>query len=188
MKTKTVVIAALILMIGVVQVKASELGPSLTISHQDGSSVFRVNYRGLQKGNVKMTIKDNLGRVLVTESIKGVKAFSLPVNLGGVDAGVYDVEIDNGKDKQIQTLNYSNQVPTTYTHVTALGDNRYLLSVTHSGTEKINVRIVDDAGSAVFEQTQWIEGNFARVYNLKNSVGSLSFEVTDTSGRSLITE
>jgi hypothetical protein len=187
MKTKAV-IAALIIMTGVVQAKASEQVPSLTISHQDGSSVFRVNYNGSQKGDVKMTIRDNLGNVLVAESIKGVKAFSLPVNLEGVDAGVYDIEIDNGTDKQIQTLNFSDPVPTTYAHVTRLGDDRYLLSVAHTGAEEINVRILDDAGSPVFEQEQWIEGNFARVYYVKNSVGSLSFEVTDASGDSLITQ
>lgn len=186
MKTR-VVIAALILMIGVVQVKANENGPSLTISHQDGSSVFLIKYLGSQTGDVKMTIKDNLGRVLITKSIKGVCAFSLPVNLEDVDAGVYGIEVDNGKDKQIQTLDYSYQSPGTYTHVTSLGDKRYLLSVAHTGTEKISIRILDDAGSLVFEQAQLIEGSFARIYNLKNSVGSPSFEVTDGSGRSLLT-
>lgn len=186
MKTK-VVIAALILMIGVGQAKASENGPSLTITHKDGSSVFLVNYRGSQKGDVKVLVKDNLGRVLITESIKGVRAFSLPVNLEDVDNGVYNLEIDNGKDKQIQTLDYSYESPATYAKVTPLGDKRYLLSVAHAGTEKISIRILDDAGSLVFEQAQLIDGNFARVYNMKNSIGTPTFEVTDASG-SLITK
>ena len=185
MKT-SVVIAALILMIGVGQVKAGDHSPSVTISHRDGSSIFLVNYQGSQKGNVKVSVKDNLGRVLITESIKGVKAFSLPVNLEEVDNGVYNLEIDNGKDKQIQTLDYSYEVPATYTKVTPLGDKRYLLSVAHTGTEKISVRILDDAGDLVFEQAQLINGSFARVYNLKNSVGDPSFEVTDESGSLII--
>ena len=186
MKTK-VVIAALILMIGVGQAKASENGPSLTITHKDGSSIFLVNYRGSQKGNVQVSVKDNLGRVLITESVKGVKAFSLPVNLEAVDNGVYKLEIDNGKDKQVQTLDYSYESPATYTKVTPLGDKRYLLSVAHTGIEKISIRILDDTGSLVFEQAQLIDGSFARVYNLKNSVGSPSFEVSDDSG-SLVTK
>ena len=176
-------IAALVLMIGVAQAKTWEHGPSLTISHQDGSSVFLVNYRASEAGDVKMTIKDNQGRVLKTESIKGVRAFSVPVNLEDVEAGVYDLEIDNGTDKQIQTLTYLNQSPATYTHVTSLGDERYLLSVAHKGTEKIDIRILDNAGSLVFEQAQLIDGSFARVYNLKNSIGTPSFEVTGSSDR-----
>ena len=186
MKTKAV-IAALILMIGVGQAKASEHGPSLTISHKDGSSVFLVNYRGSQKGDVKLSIKDNLGRVLIAESIKGVKAFSLPVNLEDVDAGLYNIEIDNGKDKQVQTLDYSYADPATYSHVSSLGDRRYLLSVAHAGSEKISIRILDGAGDLLFEQAQLINGSFARVYNLKNSVGDPTFEVTDDPG-SLITK
>jgi len=187
MKTK-VVIAALILMIGVGQTKAAEQAPSLTISHQDGSSIFLVNYRGSQKGDVKLSIRDNLGRVLIAESIKGVKAFSLPVNLEDIDAGVYKIEVDDGKDKQVQTLDYSYPGPATYTHVSSLGGKRYLLSFAHKGSEKISIRILDDAGSLVFEQAQLIDGGFARIYNLKNSVGSPSFEVNDDSGLSLTTK
>jgi len=184
MKTK-VVIAALILMIGVAQAKAGGHGPSLTISHQDGSSVFLVNYLGSQTGETKMTIKDNLGRVLIKKSLNGVKGFLLPVNLGGVDEGVYTLEVDNGKDKQIKTLNYSIQTPATYTHVAHLGDKRYLLSVAHAGTENVSIRILDNTGTQVFEQEQLIEGGFAKVYDLKNLAGAPSFEVTDLSGRSI---
>jgi len=183
MKTKAV-IAALILMIGVAQAKASDNGPSVTISHQDGSDIFLVNYRAGQAGNVKMTVRDQQGRELITKSIRDVRAFSLPVNLEDVDAGVYDIEIDNGTEKQTQILDYSNQSPATYTHVTALGGNRYLLSVEHAGSEKIYIRIVDGTGETEFEQEQSINGSFAIVYDLRNVDGSPTFEVSDTSGRS----
>lgn len=184
MKTK-VVIAALVLMIGVAQANASEHGPSLTISHQDGSSIFLVNYLGSQTGETKMTIKDNLGRVLIKKSLKGVKGFLLPVNLESVDEGIYTLEIDNGTDKQIKTLNYSIQTPATYAHAARLGDKRYLLSVAHAGTEKVSIRILDNAGTPVFEEEQLVEGGFAKVYDLKNLAGAPSFEVTDLSGRSI---
>jgi len=187
MKTKAV-FAALLLMIGVVTVKAGERGPSLTISHKDGSSIFLVNYRAAQKGDVKISVKDQLGRVLISESVKSVSAFSIPVNLKDVDAGVYDIEVDNGNDKQVHILDYSLETPSTYAHVTSLGNKKYLLSVEHPGTEKINVRILDDSGSLVFEQAQLIEGNFARVYNVKHSFGAPSFEVTDEEGRVLATK
>ena len=187
MKTKAV-FAALLLMIGVVTVKAGERAPSLTISHKDGSSVFLVNYRAAQKGDVKISIKDQLGRVLITESVKNVSAFSIPVNLKDVDAGVYDIEVDNGNDKQVHTLDYSFESPSTYAHVTSLGNKRYLLSVEHPGTETVNIRILDDSGSLVFEQAQLIDGSFAKVYNVKNSLRAPSFEVTDAAGRTLTTK
>ena len=187
MKTR-VVIAALILMIGVVQVNANVNGPSLTISHQDGSGVFLVKYHGSQTGDIKMTIKDNLGRVLITKSIRGVSAFSLPVDLKNVDAGVYVIEVDNGKDKQIQTLDYSDQSSATLSHVTSLGDKRYLLSITHAGSENIYIRILNDAGNPDFEEVQSINGDFAKVYDLKSVVGNPTFEISDPSRSSLITK
>jgi hypothetical protein len=186
--TTKVVIAALILMIAVIQTKASEVGPSLTVSHENGSSVFLVKYWGSQTGDVKMTIKDNKGRVLIKKSIKRVKDFLLPVNLAAVGEGVYTIEVDNSMNKQIQTIDYSNQTPATYTHVLPLGDNRYMLSVASTGTKKIHIQILDDAQDFVFEQGQLIEGSFVQVYELKNFVGSPTFVVTDPSGYSLIIE
>ena len=185
MKTK-VVITALILMIGAFQSKASEGGPSLKISHEDGSSVFLVKYSGSQTGDVKIAIKDNMGRVLIKKSIQSVKDFLLPVNLSAAGEGVYTIEVDNARDKQIQTIDYSNQTPAIYSRVHPLGDNRYMLSVANTGTKRIYISIFDDAQNLLFEQEQLIEGSFARVYNLKNFVGSPVFEVIDPTGRSLI--
>ena len=182
--TTKVVITALILMIGVVQSKASEGGPGLTISHEGGSSVFVVKYWGSQAGDVKMTIKDSKGRVLIKKSIQNVKDFLLPVNLAAVDEGVYTIEVDNATNKQIQTIDYSNPTPATYTHVLPLGDNRYMLSVASTGTAKIHIQILDDAQDFTFEQEQLIDGSFAKVYELKNFVGSPTFVVTDASGHS----
>jgi hypothetical protein len=182
MKTKLAV-AALLLMIGVAQVRASENGPSLKISREEGSGIFLVKYLGIQTGDVKLTIKDATGGILLNESIKEVKGFSLPVNLEGVGEGVYTVEVGNKSFQEVGTIDYTNQTPATYTHVSQVGDNRYMLSVAHAGTESVRIKILNDNGLPVYDKEVLVRGNFASVYDLPNIVGMPSFEVTAVSSK-----
>jgi hypothetical protein len=188
MKTK-VVIAALLIMMGVAQVNASTSGASLKIVRKEGSDVFVVTYHTSLAGHVRLTIKDDKDRALFTESVSGVNGgFSLPVNLEDAEHGIYSVEVDNGQGKEIQTLDYTNSIPVTYTHVTPLGNRRYLLTVSADMPEKINIVILDGAQEPLFQREKWIDGNFSEVYELKNLSDSPTFVVTDLSGNSLVVQ
>jgi hypothetical protein len=183
MKLKLIVVATFCL-ISMVANSATGDTPSFTIIRTDDASrsIFLVTYKGNKVSNIRVVIKDASEKEVLTKLIKGTKDFLLPINFSSVDEGSYTIQIDNGNEKLIQTLVYTNEKAPTYSHVVSLGDNRYLFTSSHAGTEKITIRIYDGGGSLVYEKGEVIKGDFAKLLNLKSVIGTPVFEVVENSG------
>jgi hypothetical protein len=110
----------------------------------------------------------------------------MPANFASVMEGIYYVETDNGTEKQTVRIDYNNNVAPTYSRVVDLGEGRYLLSSSHIGQETITIRIYDGNGVVIFSEDRKISGGLSMVFNLKSVVGKPSFEVSESSGRSLM--
>jgi hypothetical protein len=54
--------------------------------------------------------------------------------------------------------------------------------VPNQGAGLMQVKIYDNANGLVYDRTEKLDGNFARVYNLTDIGLGFSFEVTDVNG------
>lgn len=186
MTLKLVTIAVLCFAISVANSTPVETDPLLSIVRKDSSSIYMVNYSGSKLGTVTLTIKDSSGNILIKRSIENQKDFLLPVNFSSVAEGEYLVQIDNGTEKKTMTVNYNNDTAPTYSRVSNLGDSRYLFTSSHAGTEKISIKIYDGNSVLVFDEYRVVKGTFALLFNLENVAGEPTFEVSGTSGNSLM--
>lgn len=186
MKARIVVFLLLFQVVLNVNTARAELKPSFTITRQDSSSIYVVDYVGSKIGNVILTIMNIDKTTIVTKYINGSKDFSLPINFSSMPEGTYTIEVDNGSEKVFRELNYSSSTQPTYSHILSLGENRYLFTSSHVGNEKIIIRIFDGTGSEVYSEEKVVDGNLALLFNLKNISGRPTFEVSDGSGRSLM--
>lgn len=182
MKTKSMIIAALVLISSVAF--ADEPGaPKLVVLSQKESGLYKVIYENSKTNRVKMTILNSDGEALYNESIKVKEGFILPVNFKGMTPGEYSIEVTDGSAKQVQKVTYaeSNQ-PAQRIHVAKLTNetNKYLLSVASQGV--INVRILDGASNIIHSEAITVPGTLGVVYNLKGVEGNPTFEVTDATG------
>jgi hypothetical protein len=184
MKFRIFIIAAFCFVTGFTNTGYSQADSLFSVNRKDSSGIYVVSYSGIEEGKVTVTVADHKGNTLATRSVKNAKNFSLPVNFTGVAEGVYTIQVDGGSDNQVKTINYNNSKAPTYSHVIDLGNDRYLLTASHAGTEKISIRIYDGNGMIVFDQPKVIRDNFSILFNLKNVSGKPSFEVTENSGRS----
>ena len=166
--------------------RVADTRPSLTVNRVDSTSVYTVTYSNSKPGKVTLIIKDDHENVLVKRMIKNENGFTMPANFASVTEGIYFVETDNGTEKQSVKINYNNNVAPTYSRVVDLGDDRYLLSSSHVGLETITIKIYDGNNTMIFNEDKKISGGLSMVFNLKNVVGKPSFEVTESSGHSLM--
>jgi hypothetical protein len=60
------------------------------------------------------------------------------------------------------------------------------LTVSGRGTETIHVKIYDGSDALVYNEDETVTNDFARIYNLKNLEGKITFEVTGESGESKV--
>ncbi len=57
-----------------------------------------------------------------------------------------------------------------------------MLTVSNKGAEVITVKIYSADGKLLYNQSESVTGDFARLYNLENYKDSVVFEVSDSKG------
>jgi hypothetical protein len=158
-----------------------------------------VIYKSEVVENVRVNIYDQNTNVIYSETVRVQKGFILPVNMGGLKAGEYTIEVAGKNSLQSKKVNYSEvektesasvvakaiikPSSTLNVHVAKLTDeNRYIMSIKNSGTQKISVKIFDGTDTLVYHETRVINGDNGLVYNLKEVNGTPTFQVTESNG------
>lgn len=163
------------------------------------TSILKVIYKSEVVENVRVNIYDQNTNVIYSETVRVQKGFILPINMGGLKAGEYTIEVAGKNSLQSKKVNYSeveetesasivaNAIvkpsSTLNVHVAKLTDNnKYIMSIKNSGTQKISVKIFDGADTLVYHETRVINGDNGLVYNLKEVIGTPTFEVKESNG------
>lgn len=187
MKTKSVVLAGMMVLASIFSFAIEPSNSQLVIVNQKETGMFKVIYQGTSEQNVVMKIYNQSGEVVFTETIKSVKGFIRPVNFTGMDAGEYSIEIADLNGKQLQKVAYNTTSKVKSVHVSKVSEEgKYLLAVASNGSEQINVRIFDGDNNLVHNENMTINGNFGLVYNLKQVIGVPTFEITDNTGNAKV--
>ncbi|MBK5278847.1 MAG: hypothetical protein JJE09_08290 [Bacteroidia bacterium] len=153
------------------------------------ASTFNLIYKAEKAGFVKVSILDSKQRTIFQESIKTSEGFTRPYNLESLEKGEYTLEIVDDSGTQVEKLrNYSDKVEKLFNVRKIPGQDKLLLTVAGKGKETISVKIYDESERLVYEKDEYTTDDFARVYNLKNLKGAVTFEVTGESGESTIVQ
>lgn len=163
-----------------------EPAPTLSAMRKDSSGVYMVSYTDAKAGKVILTIDDAQGNLLARKVIQNENGFLLPINLSSVAEGEYTIRTNNGTEKASTIIVYSNNTAPTYSRVVNLGEDQYLFTSSHAGKETITITIYDENGQLVFSENRKVHGYFSMLFNLKNVTGNPYFEVTETTGNSLM--
>jgi hypothetical protein len=168
------------------QVSANGIGPSspVGISVVQNGALVKLFYRGEQSGKVKVTIYNQEGEVVYREILQNTESFMRPYNFASLPHGSYTIELRDNTGRRTQKIDHRLSHEKRPAHLMRMkNDNRYVLSVPNKGKGALTVRIFDDHNRVIYEETEVVDGNFARVYNLNNITGEHIFEVRDASGK-----
>ncbi len=161
---------------------ADPVTPRVAVLDLNGG-VFKVIYKGQEAGAVRMTILNGSNDVVFSESSQNIDGFVRKVNFSGMLPGEYTIEITDKNGLSTQKVVYGKPSTVKAIRVTKIGnESKYLLAVSNTGAEQLNVRIFDGSDNLVHSEVRNIEGNFGVVFNLTNVSGVPSFEVTDGTG------
>ncbi len=182
MKTKSIVFALVMGFVSVAAVAADPVSPKMVVLNQKDNGIFKVIYAGTATGKISLNIYDEANTLVFNETINGVDGFICPVNFSAMKTGVYTIEVADASGKQVQKIDYVKENPVNSIHLKKIeGESKYLLAVANTN-EVINVRIFDGSNNLVHNQDVTVAGNFGMIYNLKNVMGSPTFEVTNQAG------
>jgi hypothetical protein len=189
MKFKSLFVAAFVV-ISSVALAAGKDEPrktGLAIVPVKGTEVFKVIYKGENTGKVKLNIYNAEGQVILSESMGVLDGFICPVNFKGLASGEYTIELVDAAGKKVEKVSFQNAQPkrnVKHVHVSRISNEagKFILAVTSTGAEKINVNIYDSNNNLVHTELKEISGDFAQVYKLENATGNYTFEISDNSG------
>jgi flagellar hook assembly protein FlgD len=184
MKTKSIVLAGMMVLASVLTYAIDPIGSQLVVVNQKASGLVKVIYQSQGEKKVTLKVYNESGEVVFKEQISSLNGFIRPLNFSGMENGNYTIETTDDNGKQIQSIGYKTDVNMKTVHVSRVKEEgKYLLAVTNGGTEEINVRIFDGDNNLVHNKNLTINGSFGLVYNLQQIVGHPTFEITDTTGK-----
>jgi hypothetical protein len=123
--------------------------------------------------------------VVFSETVNSTGGFIRPLNFSGLQFGEYTIELTDAFGKKSEKVNYQPVISGSQVHVSKLKEDegKFLLSVAHHEGDPITVRIFDGANRMIFSDTRNEAGDFAKLFNLKNVAGSVTFEISTSAGR-----
>ena len=153
-----------------------------------GTEVFKVIYKSEVSERVKLSVYDAKSNLVYTESIVG-SGFILPLNFKQLAPGEYSVEVASASGKRTEKIVYQPVAESKFFNVAKLSGQRNKFLLTVSGEDlagKINVRIFDGSDNLLHSEEKEIAGEFAQIYNVKNFSNGLTFEISDSTGKTKV--
>jgi hypothetical protein len=184
MKKILAVVFALIAM-GHVHANGNEPGSPNGISVLKHGDVVKLYYRGEKVGKVRVTIYNEKGREVFTETLRNTEEFMRPYNFSFLPDGSYTIELNDSQGKQMKKVIHSVSGGKRVAHLSHVSkaNNKYLLVVPNEGRDAITVKIFDERNRLLYQGRKVIDGDFAKVYNLNQIEGEYTFEIIDKSGK-----
>jgi hypothetical protein len=190
MKTKSLFFAAFVLVssLAVAAGKDEPRNIGMAIVPVKGSEVFKVIYKGETAGKVKLNIYNSESRVILTQTFNSTQGFIVPVNFAGLEAGEYTIELIDAAGKKVEKVSFGAKVAASKktAHISNIDkqNGKFLLSVVNpTAGEVVNVKIYDAENNLIHSETKTVDGDFATVYKFNPGTTSLTFEVSDSTGK-----
>ena len=135
-------------------------------------ATFNVLYRSDLVCDTKITILDADGNEIFREVIQGMCNIVRSYNFSKLPFGDYEIKASNTHETQKTKINYraplTDKVHPLF-HVTKLNENKYLLMVPKSEHDNIAISISDNNSRVLYAKRETTEGDFARVFFIKNA-------------------
>lgn len=140
-------------------------------------------YQAAGLSNVKVSILDDQGNEVFSESIKNTDGFIRPYNFKGMAEGDYTISVEDKTGKRTEKFKYG-QEQVKAASILQIANNKYLVGVNSklfSGDIKIRIY---DGDKLVHQQKNEIAGDFGQVFTMKN-IFEPTFLVTDSKGNKI---
>jgi hypothetical protein len=185
---KIFTISAVVLFSTVMFAGGTEISPKsvsgMAIVKGSGNGMFKVYYKAAETANVKVTILNEDEKEVFSETIRKVNGFVRPYLFGNLPQGSYTIRVEDGTNVQTSKVEYRSGEIEKLIQVRKLTaeEGKYLLTASGKGHDEITINIYDPSDKLLFTETQSINDEFARVYNLSKIKEGAVFEVVHSNG------
>ena len=183
---KSISILTLLLIAGSISFVNAFDDPRSTSGVLKQGSTVKVLYKASELSDVKIYILNEQDQIVYTEKIKNTDGFVRPYNLSNLPQGNYKIKLLDNSGSHVQQIIHSlkpvKQSRITYVARVAGSTDSFILSVPNKGQDDISITIYNAEDAVLYSGQETINGDFAKIYKLKNYTGRVKFVVTDSKG------
>ena len=151
---------------------------------KEDESTFVVTYKPEKTMNVSVSIVNQLGQTIFSETLKNTEGFMRPYNFSRLAEGIYTIEIADASGEHTELVDFRSGTIEKSINVKKITgvDGKYLLTASGKGKEEITVNIYDAFDTLIHTEKAVTDGNFGQVYNLGKNDSAVKFEITSQYG------
>ncbi len=184
---KSIFIWTLLLIAGTATLATASDNPSASMAVLKNGSTIKLFYKGVEETNVKVLILNDVNEIVFVERIKNTDGFVRPYNFSQLPDGNYSIQLTDDNGRQIERVNYRSEQPVKskrLLHVMHIkgSTDKFILSIPNKGDDEILISIYNDQNTVLHSSKEKIDGDFAKIYNLKDYYGRVTFVIEDRSG------
>ncbi|WP_276369649.1 hypothetical protein [Chryseolinea sp. H1M3-3] len=184
---KSFFIWTLLLVAGAATLATASDNPSASVAVLKNGSTIKLFYKGIEQTNVKVLILNDVNEIVFTEKIKNTDGFVRPYNFSQLPEGNYRFQLTDDNGQKVEYVSYRKEQAVKgerLLHVMHLkgSTDRFMLSIPNKGNDEILISIYNDQNIVLHSSQEKIDGDFAKIYNLKDYYGKVTFMVKDSSG------
>lgn len=133
-------------------------------------SKYELIYVSTEQSDVRITIYDNRGKNIETNTVKDVTKFRRTFDFSKLEPGKYSIVVKNEDGTAKEEIAYNVEQEQLKTFVSAIPDSKSLkLHVGDFNAEKpVNVKIYNEDNRVIYRDNITNAEAFSKVYNLKN--------------------
>ena len=145
--------------------------------------VVKIFYRSENSDRVKVTIYDASDKVVFSEEIKNKSNFVRPYNLENLPYGEYRVVLEDMNGKTEEKVSFvKNSADAQASIIQSKNSRKALVTVYSKGETEITYRVLDINDNVLYSQTEKVNGQAAKNFNLEKVKGAVTLEVADSKG------
>jgi len=151
---------------------------------KENENTFAVMYKSEKPANVSISIVNELGETIFTETLKNTDGFMRPYNFSGLSEGIYTIEIADASGEHTELVDFRSERIEKSIQVRKIAgaEGKYLVTASGEGKDEITVNIYDSSDTLIHSGTSLTDGNFGQVYNLGSVNNDITFEITSQHG------
>jgi flagellar hook assembly protein FlgD len=163
---------------------AGEVDPSASnTSVSLKGEIVKIFYRSENSDKVKVTIYDASSNVVFSEEIKNKSNFIRPYNLEELPFGEYTIVLEDKNGRSEEKVSYAKKTVEVQASIINRKEGRKcMVTLFSKGETEVTYRVLDIDNNVLYSQSQTVNGQASKGFNLEKVKGAVTVQVSDSNG------
>jgi len=183
MKKLTVLFGVLMIISSVAFAGEVKAPKAASTSVSLNGEIVKIFYQSENSERVKVTIYNADKKAVFSEQIKNKSSFIRPYNLENLPYGEYTIVLEDKDGRSEEKITYGKKDADAFASIISHKNGRKaMVALFSKGETEITYNVLDSDSRVLYSQTETINGQAAKAFNLEKVKGAVTILVSGSNG------